>query len=80
MTLSTRRGWLRAMGVSFASLATARCQRARVEGGRTVVDLWFSYGGTNREVLLELVGRFNRAQSRVLVRAVYQGDYFEALA
>src|SRR5262249_14211675 len=33
-----------------------------------------------REVLLDLVGRFNRAQTKVWIDATYQGDYFEALA
>jgi sn-glycerol 3-phosphate transport system substrate-binding protein len=60
--------------------AAAGCRRAAREDGRVVVTLWFSYGGKNREVLTELVARFNRSQSRVLVRATYQGDYYEALA
>jgi len=44
------------------------------------VRLWFNYGGANREVLEELVRRYNAAQSRDFVEAVYQGDYFEGLA
>ncbi len=48
--------------------------------GRTRVSLWFSYGGTNREVLESLVQRFNDSQTRDFVQAVYQGDYFEGLA
>jgi sn-glycerol 3-phosphate transport system substrate-binding protein len=44
------------------------------------VTLWYSYGGKNREVLTDLVARFNRSQSRVLVRATFQGDYYEALS
>ncbi len=73
-----RRSLLRA----FAAMpfAAAGCRSAKREGGRVVVTLWFSYGGKNREVLTELVTRFNRSQSRVLVRATYQGDYYEALA
>jgi sn-glycerol 3-phosphate transport system substrate-binding protein len=42
--------------------------------------LWYSLGGRNREVLLEIVKRFHLAQDEVRVEAVYQGDYFESLA
>jgi sn-glycerol 3-phosphate transport system substrate-binding protein len=76
----TRRSLL---GGSIAALAPSQlvaCGRASSAAGRTVATLWFSYGGKNREVLLDLVGRFNASQSRVLVVATYQGDYFEALA
>ncbi len=48
--------------------------------GRAHATLWFCYGGKNREVLLDLVGRFNRNQSKYVIDAVYQGDYFECLA
>ena len=67
---------------AFAALpfAAAGCRRARREGGRVVVSLWYSYGGKNREVLTELVARFNRSQTKVLVEATFQGDYYEALA
>ncbi|HEU4412893.1 MAG TPA: ABC transporter substrate-binding protein [Polyangiaceae bacterium] len=76
-----RRAWLSAAPLAAAALASAGCRRdAEREGGRVVVSLWFSYGGKNREVLLELVRRFNEGQARVLVRPTYQGDYFEALA
>ena len=71
------------LGLLPAALGAACRRGPRVstrEGGRTVATLWFSYGGRNREVLLDLVARFNRAQPRYLVRATYQGDYFEALA
>ncbi|HEX3774582.1 MAG TPA: ABC transporter substrate-binding protein [Polyangiaceae bacterium] len=51
-----------------------------VPRGRTGVRLWFSYGGTNREVLEALIRRFNAAQTLDYVEAVYQGDYFEGLA
>ncbi len=72
-----RRAWLAA---ALAATA-AGCRRdAEREGARLVVPLWFSYGGKNREVLLDLIGRFNESQVAVLVRPTYQGDYFEALA
>ena len=56
------------------------CAADAVPKGRTPVSLWFSYGGTNREVLESLVRRFNDSQTRDYVQAVYQGDYFEGLA
>ncbi len=74
-----RRELLRASALCAASLAGA-CAVDAVPKGRTPVSLWFSYGGTNREVLEALVRRFNAAQSRDYVQAVYQGDYFEGLA
>ena len=76
----SRRGLL---GASIAALASSQftaCSRESSSDGRTGASLWFSYGGKNREVLLDLVGRFNESQSRVRVVATYQGDYFEALA
>ncbi len=76
-----RRDLLRALAAGVAtSAALPACRRARRVDGRTVVTLWFAYGGKNREVLLDLVRRFNASQSRVTVDATYQGDYFEALA
>jgi sn-glycerol 3-phosphate transport system substrate-binding protein len=63
-----------------AAATTSGCRKARRDDGRTLVSLWFSYGGKNREVLLDLVKRFNASQSEVFVEATYQGDYFEALA
>jgi sn-glycerol 3-phosphate transport system substrate-binding protein len=78
----------RFLGACVGALAAAGCRRAthrgidrtRREDGRLVCDLWFSYGGNNREVLLDLVDRFNRSQRDIRVRATYQGDYWEALA
>ncbi|MEI7894086.1 MAG: ABC transporter substrate-binding protein [Myxococcales bacterium] len=70
-----------AAGVSAAGAVGAACRPPLPrEAGRTVATLWFSYGGKNREVLLDLVSRFNASQSRVTIRATFQGDYFEALA
>jgi sn-glycerol 3-phosphate transport system substrate-binding protein len=74
-----RRELIRAGALAAASLAGA-CAVDAVPKGRTGVSLWFSYGGTNREVLESLVRRFNAAQGRDYVQAVYQGDYFEGLA
>ena len=74
-----RREFVRASALSAASLVSA-CALDAVPKGRTRVSLWFSYGGTNREVLESLVRRFNDGQTRDYVQAVYQGDYFEGLA
>jgi sn-glycerol 3-phosphate transport system substrate-binding protein len=74
-----RREFVRASALSAASLVAA-CAVDAVPKGRTRVSLWFSYGGTNREVLESLVRRFNEGQTRDYVQAVYQGDYFEGLA
>jgi sn-glycerol 3-phosphate transport system substrate-binding protein len=65
-----------------AALAMSGCLRSRPvrEGGRIVVPFWYAYGDLVRKVLLDLVARYNAGQSRVLVRPVHQGDYFEALA
>ncbi len=59
-----------------ASLALDGCRPI----DERAAELWFSYGGKNREVLLSLVDAFHRAQGEHRVRAIYQGDYFELLA
>ena len=74
-----RREFLGASALAAAQWVGA-CAASPVPKGRTPVSLWFSYGGTNREVLEGLVRRFNQSQSRDFVQAVYQGDYFEGLA
>ena len=74
-----RREFLGASALAAASLVGG-CAMEAVPKGRTLVRLWFSYGGTNREVLEGLVRRFNAQQGRDWVQAVYQGDYFEGLA
>jgi sn-glycerol 3-phosphate transport system substrate-binding protein len=69
-------------GASLAALASVGgCKRAlRDDKGRVRLRLWFSLGGRNREVLLEIVKRFHATQDEVVVEPVYQGDYFESLA
>jgi sn-glycerol 3-phosphate transport system substrate-binding protein len=68
--------------LATAALGLTRCARPRPlrDAGRVVVTFWYAYGDLVRKVLLELVGRYNASQTRVVVRAVHQGDYYEALA
>lgn len=78
--LLSRRGLLQQAALAMLSLPLA-CDRSpdRVDG-RVSLRLWYSYGGKNRQVLEDLVARFNASQHEVRVRATFQGDYFEALA
>jgi sn-glycerol 3-phosphate transport system substrate-binding protein len=76
----SRRDVLRALAAAPWIGACRSRLRPEREGSRTVVTFWFAYGGRVRSVLLELVAKFNAAQSGVVVRPVFQGDYFEALA
>ena len=76
-----RRDVLRAWAASLvAPVACGRAARPEVRDGRVVVTFWYAYGDLVRKVLLDLVARYNASQSRVLVEAVHQGDYFECLA
>ncbi len=72
------------MLAGLAGLATTTlggCQRrTRDARGRVRVPLWYSLGGRNREVLLEIVRRFHAENPDVAIEPVYQGDYFESLA
>jgi sn-glycerol 3-phosphate transport system substrate-binding protein len=80
--LASRRDLLRAFLASLSCLTPIGCQPSGPvrEDGRVVVSFWYAYGDLVRKVLLDLVARFNASQSRVVVKAVHQGDYFEALA
>ncbi len=77
-----RRELLRAWAASLAlgHLGCARRVRPAREEGRVVVTFWYAYGDRIRKVLLSLVERYNASQTRIRVKAVHQGDYFEALA
>ncbi len=82
MSRIARRDLLRA-GIGGLLIPAVGCrQRARPEmrDGRVVVTFWYAYGDLTRRVLLELVAQYNASQSRVVVDAVHQGDYFECLA
>jgi sn-glycerol 3-phosphate transport system substrate-binding protein len=74
----SRRRWLGATLACAGGLAA--CQRQRAQKARKTASLWFTYGGRNREILEELVSRFNASQSEHFIEAVYQGDYYEGLA
>lgn len=64
-----------------AALTAIGCKRStRDEKGRVKLRMWFTLGGRNRDVLLEIIKRFHASQDDVRVEAVYQGDYFESLA
>lgn len=75
----TRRQFLQA-GAAAVGAAALGCSTTNAPPGRQVASLWFSYGGRNRKVLEQLVHRFNHSQNEHWIHAVYQGDYFEALA
>jgi sn-glycerol 3-phosphate transport system substrate-binding protein len=80
--LRSRRDAIRALAAGLAAALAGSgpgCAR-RAPDGRIAASLWFAYGGKNREVLLSLVDRFHAEQGRYRIDAVYQGDYFEALA
>jgi sn-glycerol 3-phosphate transport system substrate-binding protein len=79
-----RREALQRMAGSLASAmalgaAMPGCTR-RAPAGRTEASLWYTYGGTNREVLLSLIAQFHAEQSKYHIHATFQGDYFEGLA
>jgi sn-glycerol 3-phosphate transport system substrate-binding protein len=78
--IASRRDLLR--GLATLAIAPSGCRRARplYEDGRVVVTFWYAFGDVVRKTLLDLVGRYNASQARVLVKAVHQGDYYEALA
>jgi len=61
----------------MVGLASASCGSRSLSPGE--MSLWFTYGGRNRKVLLELVDQFHARQSKVKVHPTFQGDYFEGL-
>ncbi len=73
----SRRAWL--AGGLAAGGALIGCSEP-IPKGRQGVDLWFSYGGKNRQLLERLVAHYNESQAAIWVRPVFQGDYFECLA
>jgi len=78
----SRRDVLRVTAAAIASapIGCAPRDRGTRERGRVVVTFWYAFGDLNRKILLERVAAFNACQSRIEVKPVHQGDYFEALA
>ncbi len=74
--LASRRDLLRASLASLAALSPIGCRPSGParEDGRLVVSFWYAYGDLVRKVLLDLVARFNASQSRIVVKAVHQGE------
>lgn len=62
--------------LGLAGAALAGCRSSRDEGA---VPLWYTYGGRNRKVLLELVERFANEHPQMRLAPTFQGDYFEGL-
>ncbi|MEM1031382.1 MAG: ABC transporter substrate-binding protein [Myxococcota bacterium] len=75
MTVALTRRHLAGLAATLAGGCAQR--RRRPPPGE--IHLWFTYGGRNRTVLLDLVDRFHAAQAQVRVKATFQGDYFEGL-
>ncbi|MGC4088555.1 MAG: hypothetical protein QM756_11795 [Polyangiaceae bacterium] len=81
MSAPSRRALPRRSFLTGGAAVALGCESDATNGrGRQVLRLWFSYGGKNRAVLERLVAAYNASQRDVLVRAVFQGDYYEALA
>lgn len=80
--MKTDRGWSRRRWLAAGAAAGAAlgCGTKAAVRGRSRASLWFTYGGRNREVLEQLVARFNTTQGEHFIEAVYQGDYYEGLA
>jgi sn-glycerol 3-phosphate transport system substrate-binding protein len=75
-----RRFFSQTLALGAGAATQLGCSPEVAPKGRQTATLWFTYGGKNREVLLELVARFNASQSRFFIRPIFQGDYFEGLA
>jgi len=41
------------------------------------IDFWYALGGRNGEIIQEMVKNFNESQKDVVVKASYQGSYYE---
>jgi len=83
----TTRLSIAAIAALAAALALAGCGNrakdtqsdssgAAIPKGATVIDFWYAIGGRNGEGVVKLVDEFNASQSKVHVKATYQGDYY----
>ena len=52
---------------------------AFAEGDKINVVFRYSLGGTNADVIKEMVGEFNASQDKIFVDAQYQGEYDDAI-
>jgi len=41
------------------------------------IDFWYALGGRNGEIIQEMVKKFNESQKDIVVKASYQGSYYE---
>ncbi|MGG3886052.1 ABC transporter substrate-binding protein [Brevibacillus panacihumi] len=41
------------------------------------IDFWYALGGRNGEIIQEMVEKFNDSQKDIVVKASYQGSYYE---
>ena len=63
-------------GIMAASLA-APCSVSAAD--KTTITFWHAMGGTNGEVLQQIVDDFNASQDEIEVKAEYQGTYDDTI-
>lgn len=63
-------------GIMAASLA-APCSVSAAE--KTTLTFWHAMGGTNGEVLQQIVDDFNASQDEIEIKAEYQGTYDDTI-
>ena len=63
-------------GIMAASLA-APCSVSAAE--KTTITFWHAMGGTNGEVLQQIVDDFNASQDEIEIKAEYQGTYDDTI-
>lgn len=62
--------------IGLAGGLAAQDAAVPIPKGATVIDFWYAIGGHNGEGVTKLVDKFNSSQSKVYVKATYQGDYY----
>mgnify|MGYP001233638498 FL=1 len=60
-----------------AATGGAQAEPSRTTGSATEIEFWYPYSGVAGKTVEELVRRFNASQSEIVVKASYQGDYYE---
>ena len=63
-------------GIMAASLA-APCSVSAAD--KTTITFWHAMGGTNGEVLQQIVDDFNASQDEIEIKAEYQGTYDDTI-